>query len=176
MPRRILIPLLIAVLVAAAVTVGVVASRAQGSPTLPALTPTQLLSDMATKANDTKAISGDVTWTNNLIGDTSVLSLGGATTPTGIASLLQGGTGRIWLQDGKVRLESQGQGGDLVVTAANGTIWAYSSAADTATQYTLPAGGTTSPTPEPAPSLVDPTAQIEKAVQQLAPTATLAVT
>jgi outer membrane lipoprotein-sorting protein len=177
MSRRFLIPLLVAVLVAAAVTIGVVASRAQGSTTLPAVTPSQLLTDMATKAHDTRAISGDVTWTNNLIGDTSALNFGGATTPTGIASLLQGGKGRVWLQDGKVRLESQGQAGDLVVTAANGTVWAYSSAANTATQYTMPAGsGETSPAPAPSASAFDPTVQIEKALQQLAPTATMAVT
>jgi outer membrane lipoprotein-sorting protein len=172
MSRKVLIPVLIAV-VAAAVTVGVLASRAQGSATLPAVTPSQLLSDMATKAPDTTSISGDVAWTNDLIGDTSALNFGGATTPTGIASLLQGGKGRIWLQDGKVRLESQGQGGDLVVTAANGSVWAYSSAANTATQYVLPAGagGTMSPTSAPSAA----TAQIEQELQELAPTATMAV-
>ena len=132
MNRKWWLAILIAVLAAAAVTIGVVASRAQGSDTLPSLTPTQLLSDVATKAHDTTSISGDVTWTNNLIGDTSVLNLGGAATPTGLASLLQGGSGRIWLQDGKLRLESQGQGGDLVVTAAGGELWAYSSAANSA--------------------------------------------
>jgi len=173
MSRKVLIPVLIAV-VAAAVTVGVLASRAQGSATLPAVTPSQLLSDMATKAPDTTSISGDVAWTNNLIGDTSALNFGGAT-PTGIASLLQGGKGRIWLQDGKARLESQGQGGDLVVTAADGSVWAYSSAANTATQYVLPAdaGGTMSPAPSAYP--FDPTAQIEQELQELAPTATMAV-
>ena len=176
MSRKVLIPVLIAV-VAAAVTVGVLASRAQGSATLPAVTPSQLLSDMATKAPDTTSISGDVAWTNDLIGDTSALNFGGATTPTGIASLLQGGKGRIWLQDGKVRLESQGQGGDLVVTAANGSVWAYSSAANTATQYVLPAGagGTMSPTSAPSAATLDPTARIEQELQELAPTATMAV-
>ena len=110
---------------------------------------------MATKAHETTSISGDVTWTNGLLGDTSALNLGGATTPGGIASLLQGGKGRIWLQDGEVRLESQGQGGDLVVTAANGSVWTYSSAANTATQYAVPADaqGTTSPTPLPSASI-----------------------
>ncbi len=177
MPRKVLIPVLIAV-VAAALTIGVLASRAQGSATLPAVTPSQLLADVAMKAHDTKAISGDVAWTNNLIGDTSALNLGGATTPTGIASLLQGGKGRIWLQDGKVRLESQGQGGDLVVTAANGSVWTYSSAANTATQYAVPvdAQGTTSPNPLPSTSVFDPVTRIEAALQKLAPTADIAVT
>ena len=136
MPRKVLIPVLIVVVVAAAI-IGVLAARAQGSATLPAVTPSQLLADMATKAHNTKAISGDVAWTNNLIGDTSALNLGGATTPTGIASLLQGGKGRIWLQDGKVRLESQGQGGDqvLVADAEAGTLWTYTFVDDTAHLY-----------------------------------------
>jgi outer membrane lipoprotein-sorting protein len=177
MNRKILVPVLIAVLAAAAVAIGILATRAQGSATLPTLTASQVLTNMATKAHDTTSISGDVAWTNNLLGDTSALNLGGATTPTGIASLLQGGKGRIWLQDGKVRLESQGQGGDLVVTAANGSVWTYSSAANTATQYSLAtgAGGTTSPMSEPSASTLDPTVQIENALQKLAPTATVTV-
>jgi outer membrane lipoprotein-sorting protein len=177
MSRKVLIPILI-VVVAAAATIGVLAARAQGSATLPTVTPSQLLANVATKAHQTKSLSGDVAWTNGLLGDTSVLNLGGATTPTGIASLLQGGKGRIWLQDGKVRLESQGQGGDLVVTAANGSVWTYTSAANTATQYSVPTGanGATSPTPLPSTSVFDPVTRIEAALQELAPTATVAVT
>jgi outer membrane lipoprotein-sorting protein len=177
MSRKVLIPLLVAV-VAAAVTVGVLTAHAQGSTTLPSVTPAQLLADMATKAHETTSISGEVTWKNNLVGDMSALNLGGANTATGIASLLQGGSGRIWLQDGKARLESQGQAADLAVVAADGTMWTYSSATDTATEYVLPkgSGSTTSPSPEPTPSIVDPTAQIEQALQKLAPTATMAVT
>ncbi|HJW74159.1 MAG TPA: hypothetical protein VJ787_00620, partial [Thermoleophilia bacterium] len=176
MSRKVLIPVLIAV-VAAAATIGVLTAHAQGSSTLPAVTPAQLLADVATKAHDTTSISGDVTWTNNLLGDMSALNLGGATTPTGIASLLQGGSGRIWLQDGDVRLESQGQGGDLVVVASGDSLWMYSSATNTATEYALPAGAgdATSPSPEAAASIVDPTAQIEQALQKLAPTATMVV-
>ena len=177
MSRKVLIPILI-VVVAAAATIGVLAARAQGSTTLPEITPSQLLADVATKSHDTKSLSGDVSWSNGLLGDTSALNLGGATTPTGIASLLQGGKGRVWLQDGKVRLESQGQGGDLVVTAADGSVWTYSSATNTATQYSAPAGtgGTESATPTPSASAFDPTAQIDQALQKLAPTAKLAVT
>ena len=48
MSRKVLIPILI-VVVAAAVTIGVLAARAQGSATLPAVTPSQLLADVATK-------------------------------------------------------------------------------------------------------------------------------
>jgi outer membrane lipoprotein-sorting protein len=176
MSRKVLIPILIAALVVAAVVVGALASRARGDTSLPAISAPQLLTNVATKAHDTTSISGNVSWQNDLLGNTSGLNLGGATTPTGLSSLLQGGSGRIWLQGGKTRLESQGQNGDFVVTAANGTVWTYSSATNTATEYTLPAGSSTGSTPSPSPSALDPTTQIEQALQKLAPTATVAVT
>ena len=92
-------------------------------------------------------------------------------------SLLTGGSGRVWAQDGKVRLESQGQNGDFVVVGNGATVWTWDSMTTTATQYTLPAhpgSSTTAPTPSPASSL-DPATAISRLIARLAPTATLSV-
>ena len=89
--------------------------------------------------------SGDVAWSNGLFGSTSLLSFADNQTPSGLSSLLTGGSGRIWAQDGKVRLESQGQNGDFVVVGSGATVWTWDSMTATATQYALPAGsGSTS--------------------------------
>jgi hypothetical protein len=105
MSRKALVVVLGVILVAALVG-GLVAARAQGESTLPTLTPEQLLTKVAEAGPKTTAVSGDFAWTNDLLG------AGGLSLPTGdagLASLLQSGNGRLWYQDGKVRLEVQGR-------------------------------------------------------------------
>jgi len=165
--------------VAVALIVGVVTAGAQGPSNLPSITVSQLLQNVATKAHGTTAISGDVAWTNDLMGGTSLLSLGGNQTPSGLSSLLSGGSGRIWAQNGKVRLESQGQNGDLVVVGGGGTgkLWTWDSMTNTATQYTLPnatGAGATPASPSQQAGLA-PAAAIGQLIQRLAPDATLLV-
>ncbi len=180
MRRRTVALLAVGAVIAVALVVAVTAG-AQGPSSLPSITVSQLLQNVATKAHDTTAISGDVAWSNDLLGGTSLLSLGGNQTPAGLASLLTGGSGRVWAQDGKVRLESQGQGGDFVAVGSGGTVWTWDSMTTTATQYTLPAasgaassGAASGASPAPEASL-DPAAAIEQLIQKLAPNATLAV-
>ena len=175
--RRRTIALLAATVAIVAALVVVVTAAAQGPSSLPSVTVSELLNNVATKAQGTTAVSGDVAWTNGLLGGSSLLSLGGTQTPGGLSSLLTGGSGRVWAQDGKVRLESQGQNGDLVIVANGATVWTWDSMTTTATQYTLPAhagASTASPAPSPAANL-DPATAISQLIAKLAPTATLSV-
>ncbi len=160
MSRKSLIYVLVAVLAAAAVTIGVVASRAQGSTaTLPAIAPAQLLTNMAAAQQTTKAVSGGVAWSNGLVPGSDISNLlgGSSAAPNSLTGLLMGGSGRFWAQRGSgVRLESQGSGSDFVVVAGKNGVWSYSSATDTATQYTLPAAAAAGRSPSSAPSSIIP--------------------
>ncbi len=179
MRRKTLTILAAAAVLVAVLIVGVVTAAAKGPSTLRPIGVAQLLGNVATKAHGTTAVSGDVTWSNDLLGSaSSLLSLGNAT-PTGLSSLLAGGSGRVWVQDGKLRLEQQGQNGDFVAVVNGRAVWTWDSMTSTATRYTLPAAkgvksgaGTTAPSP--AASL-DPTTAIETLISRLAPTAKLSV-
>lgn len=181
MRRRTLALIAAGAVIVAVLIVGVVTAGAQGPSSLSTITVTQLLQNVATKAQGTTAISGDVAWSNDLLGSGSLLSsLGGGQTPAGLSSLLTGGSGRVWAQDGKVRLESQGQGGDFVAVFNGVTLWTWDSMTSTATQYS-PTGGTHGSAGVPAslspssPASVDPATAIAALIQKLSPNATLSV-
>jgi outer membrane lipoprotein-sorting protein len=176
MRRRTLFILIAVVALAAILIVGVVTAGAKGSSSLPPISVQQLLQNVATNAPKTTAVNGEFAWSNGLLGTSSLLSLGGNQTPSGLSSLLLGGSGRLWLQDGKVRLESQGQNGDLVAIVNGTTAWTWDSVTNTATQYALPsqAAGTSTPLPAPSSSL-DPASAIAALIDKLAPTATLSM-
>jgi outer membrane lipoprotein-sorting protein len=176
MRRRSLTLVVAGAVIVVALVIGVVTAGAQGPSNLPSITVSQLLRNVATKAHGTTAISGDVAWTNGLLGSTSLLSLSGNQTPAGLSSLLTGGSGRVWAQGGKVRLESQGENGDFVAVGSGATIWTWDSMTTTATRYSLPAGSgdmvQTSPSPQAG---LDPATAIARLIRRLAPTATLSV-
>lgn len=174
MRRRTLAIIVAAAVIVAVLIIGVVRASAQGSSKLPSITVAQLLQNVATKAHGTTAVSGEFAWTNDLLGTNNLLSLG-SQTPSGLSSLLQGGSGRVWLQNGKARIESQGQGGDFVAVVNGMTAWTWDSMTNTATQYALPAppaGATATPSPSPS---IDPATAIANLVAKLAPTATMSV-
>jgi outer membrane lipoprotein-sorting protein len=179
MRRRTLALIAAGAVIAVVLVVGVVTAGAQGPSSLPSITVSQLLQNVASRAQSTTAVSGDVAWSNDLLGSSSLLSLGGNQTPAGLSSLLTGGSGRVWAQDGKARLESQGQNGDFVAVANGATIWTWDSMTNTATRYSSPrstpssgAGATASPAPQAS---LDPAAAIAALIQKLAPNATLSV-
>jgi outer membrane lipoprotein-sorting protein len=177
MRRRTLFILIAVLALAAILIVGVVAAGAKSTSNLPAISAQQLLQNVATNAHKTTAVNGEFAWSNDLLGTSSLLSLGGNQTPSGLASLLQGGSGRVWLQDGKARIESQGQNGDFIAVVYGTTAWTWDSMTNTATQYALPtpaAGSTAEPLPSPTAS-IDPATAIADIIQKLAPTATLSV-
>jgi outer membrane lipoprotein-sorting protein len=174
MRRRTLAIIAAGAVIAVVLVVGVVTAGAQGPSSLPSITVSQLLQNVATKAQSTTAVSGDVAWSNDLLGSSSLLSLGGNQTPAGLSSLLTGGSGRVWAQNGKARLESQGQNGDFVAVANGATIWTWDSMTNTATRYSSPSGSGATASPVPRASL-DPATAIAALIQKLAPNATLSV-
>ena len=180
MSRKYLISFLLAALVAAAVIVGVVASRAQGSTALPSISPAALLAKVATAAKSPVPVSGSVTWTNGLIPGSSVANLlgGQSAAPSSIAALAMGGSGRVWVQPGSgARLEVQGNGSDFVVVGNGSGVWTYDSATDTAAHYVRPAAAPApSTSPSPSTSAVDPLSAITKGLQRFASTGTVTVT
>jgi outer membrane lipoprotein-sorting protein len=147
MTRKWWIAIAVAALAAAAVTVGIAAGRAQGSPTLQELSVAQLLAKVAAAPRTQTEISGDVAWSNGLIPGSGLSSLlgGQSSAPTSLNGLALGGSGRLWLKRGSgLRLEVQGSDGDFVVVAGKQGLWSYSSATDAATHYSLPTVRSTS--------------------------------
>ena len=162
--RSLIIIAIVACLVVTGVTVGVVEAQAQGEPLLTTITPAQLLANVAQHAGDVGSISGAVTWKNDLLG-LSMLSFGGQGTGD-LTALLTGGSGRVWVQNGKARFEIQGTTGDTTVIGDSSGVWVYTAGTNTATQYTLPSklatqnGEQTTTTQSTPTTVTDPVAAI----------------
>ncbi len=174
--RSLIIIAIVAILVVTGAAVGIVEARAQGEPSLATITPAQLLADVAQHAGDVTAVSGDLSWKNDVLG-LSMLSFGSQKSGD-LTSLLSSGSGRVWIQGEKARFEIQGSSGDTTIIGGASGIWVYSSTKNTATEYAFPAKQTdsTDTTAQTAEtSVADPVAAIEQYIQKLAPDATLAV-
>jgi outer membrane lipoprotein-sorting protein len=174
MRSRVWLYVVIAVAAAIALVAGVVAVAGAGSTTnLPAISAQDLMAKMAAADGSVTSVSGEVSWDNTLFGDVGTAS-GMAQLPAQSA-LTSSGSGRIWLSDAGVRVESQGSGGDQVagVSKASQTAWVYDSAANTAKQWSL-RGDLPAQSPEPSPSAMTP-ATITLFLQQVAPYATVDV-
>ena len=150
MRSRIVILTLLLALAAVALVIGVAVAGAGQSDPLPSITAPELLAKMA-QAKDVSAISGDVAWHNGLFGDLSQAS-GMAHLPAQ-SPLTSSGSGRIWVSDAGVRVESQGSGGDqvVVVDKASRTAWVYDYAQNTVKKVVV-TGSAPAETPSPAPS------------------------
>lgn len=168
MRAKVLIGLSVAVVAAILLTVVAVAG---GSTTLPALTPAELLAKMAGAAGQTQSISGEVSWTNDLLGagTLSQFQSGSAQSP-----LTGSGTGRVWLSPAGLRLESQSSAGDqvTVVSTADKTAWVYDSAGNSVKKYLVTGASTASPVPSPSPSMLTPS-QMDQIIQKAASVATV---
>jgi outer membrane lipoprotein-sorting protein len=174
--RSLIIIAIVAILAVTGAAVGIVEARAQGEPSLATIAPAQLLANVAQHAGDVKAVSGDVSWKNNVLG-LSMLSFGSGGSGD-LTALLSNGSGRVWVQGEKARFEIQGSSGDTTVIGGTTGIWVYSSTKNTATEYTFPAkqaGATGTTTQTTEATVADPVAAIEQYIQKLAPDATLAV-
>ena len=150
MRSRLVILILLLALAAAALVIGVAVAGAGQSDPLPSITAPELLAKMA-QAKDVSAISGDIAWHNGLFGDLSQVS-GMAHLPAQ-SPLTSSGSGRIWVSDAGVRVESQGSGGDqvVVVDKASRTAWVYDYAQNTVKKVVV-TGSAPAETPSPAPS------------------------
>lgn len=174
MRSRVWLYVVIAVVAAVALVAGVVAVAGAGSTAdLPAISAQDLMAKMATTEGSVTSVSGEVSWNNTLFGDIGTAS-GMAQLPAQ-SPLTSSGSGRIWVSDAGVRVESQGSGGDQVagVSKAAQTAWTYDSATNTAEQWSL-TGDMPAQSPEPAPSAMTPLT-IAMFLQQLAPYATVDV-
>jgi len=161
---------------AVALVVGVVAVAGAGSSaSLPALSAAELMGKMAGSRGDVQAVSGEISWKNDLFGDLgSAAQMGQMPAQSPLTS---NGSGRLWVSDAGMRVESQGSGGDQVagVSKATRTAWTYDSATNAVHRWVLtgdvPAN---EPMPSPSAAMMTPAA-IGMYLQRLAPYATVDV-
>jgi outer membrane lipoprotein-sorting protein len=136
MVRKFLAPLLVIALFAGLLAAAL-AGTAHGAATLPKLTPAELIVKMAAELPGTQSVHGSFSWTNDLLGSQPLRLPAGA--PADAEKLLPSGSGQVWYQDGKVRVEI-GNGDTSVTVVKSGDLaWLYRSLGDTAFRVTLPA-------------------------------------
>lgn len=111
---------LLAVIVGTIVVIGAgatIAIAAAGSGPVPAPKPLANAIHDALAAPKVQGISAQIKFTNNLIGSSEI---------QGSDPLLSGASGRVWLaNDGRMRLELQGDNGDANVVVDKTSWWAY---------------------------------------------------
>jgi hypothetical protein len=176
MRSRLAIYVTIGLVAAVALVAGVVAVAGAGSSTsLPAISASELMASMAESRGATTAVSGEISWTNDLFGD-----LGGAGDMAQLPAqspLTSNGSGRVWMSEDGMRVESQGSGGDQVagVSKAARTAWTYDYATNTVRRWVMSGDAPADePMPSPSASIMTPAA-IGMYLQQLAPYATVDV-
>ena len=176
MRSKLAIYIAIGLLAAVALVAGVVAVAGAGSSTsLPAISAAELMARMAESEGQVQAVSGDISWKNDLFGDLS--AAGGMGQMPAQSPLLSSGSGRIWVSDAGMRRESQGAGGDQVagVSKATRTAWTYDYATNTVQRWVMNGDAPAdAPMPSPSASMMTPAA-IGVYLQQLAPYATVDV-
>ncbi len=151
MRSRVVILASLVALAAAILVAGVAVAGADQSTPLPDVSAPDLLARMGQADGEVTAISGEISWRNELFGDVS--AAGEMAQLPAQSPLMTGGSGRIWLSDAGARTESQGSGGDqvVVVNKAERTAWVYDYAANTAKKVVV-TGEAPAETPSPAPS------------------------
>jgi len=132
-----------AVAVVAAVTAGSMATTAAASPVLPARSPAQLLSALASHAATPPQLSGTVVESAAL----GIPQLPGQQDPSSPLSMLSGShTIRLWYSDpAHFRLALPVPLGETDVIRNGGTGWVWQSSSDSVQRIMLPAGGHASP-------------------------------
>lgn len=121
----------------AAVTAGSMVTAAAASPDLPARTPTQLLTALASHAGSPPAMSGTVVESADL----GIPQLPGEQSQSSILSMLTGShTIKLWYADpAHVRLALPIPLGETDLIRNGGTAWVWQSSSDSVTKITLPA-------------------------------------
>jgi len=176
MRSRLAIYVTIGLVAAVALVAGVVAVAGAGSSTsLPAISASELMASMAESRGATTAVSGEISWTNDLFGDLG--SAGDMAQLPAQSPLTSNGSGRVWVSEDGMRVESQGSGGDQVagVSKAARTAWTYDYATNTVRRWVMTGDAPADePLPSPSASMMTPAA-IGMYLQQLAPYATVDV-
>jgi len=176
MRSRLAIYVAIGLVAAGALVAGVVAVAGAGSSaSLPAISAAELMAKMGQSQGQVQAVSGEISWTNNLFGDLgSTAQMGRLPAQSPLTS---NGSGRIWVSDAGMRVESQGSGGDQVagVSKATRTAWTYDSATNAVRRWVMTGDAPANePMPSPSAAMITPAA-IGLYLMQLAPYATVDV-
>lgn len=153
--RRLLAVLAAAAVVAAAGTA--IALAAGGGGPVPPAKPLAGAVHDALAGPPVQGVTARVKFTNHLI-DSAGLE--------GAAPLLKGGSGRLWLTKGHIRLELQSDQGDAQIVSDGKTFWVYDVSSHTVYRGAVPAERKAEPAQREkhaAPSL----AEIEKAIGRL---------
>jgi hypothetical protein len=176
MRSKALILVAVGLVAAVALVAGIVAVAGAGSSTsLPAVSAAELMASMAQTQGQVQSVGGDISWKNDLFGDLgSAAQMGNMPAQSPLTS---SGSGRIWVSDAGMRVESQGAGGDQVagVSKATRTAWTYDYASNTVRRWVMTGDATAGePMPSPSVSAMTPAA-ISVYLRQLAPYATVDV-
>jgi outer membrane lipoprotein-sorting protein len=162
-----------AVVVVGGVLAGSLISVAQAAPGLPAKTPDQLLTALASKP-PTPPLTGTVVETSSL----GLPSLPGTSDPTSIASLLTGShTIRVWYADPqhfRMSVPQSMSESDVIRNGSNA--WLWESSQNTVTHVTIPARtGAKQATPTPAQTPLTPQQAAQQVLAKVGPTTTVRV-
>ena len=176
MRSKLAIYVAIGLVAAVALVAGVVAVAGAGSSaSLPAISAAELMAQMGQSQGQLQAVSGEISWTNDLFGDLgSAAQMGQMPAQSPLTS---NGSGRVWVSDEGMRVESQGSGGDQVAGAskATRTAWTYDSATNAVRRWVMTGDAAANePMPSPSAAMMTPAA-ITMYLQQLAPYATVDV-
>ena len=176
MRSKLAIYVAIGLLAAVALVAGVVAVAGAGSSaSLPAISAAELMARMGQSEGQVQAVSGEISWTNDLFGDLgSAAQMGQMPAQSPLTS---NGSGRVWVSDAGMRVESQSSGGDQVAGAskATRTAWTYDSATNAVRRWVMTGDAPANePMPSPPASMMTPAA-ISMYLQQMAPYATVDV-
>ena len=131
--RNILIIALVAVILVAGLSFGMVKAYAQSQDELPTMTPDRLLAEVVDAVSRDLAISGDVVLENRLLGPLGVMGGGGGT------FFAQDTEGRVWADGDRLRVDIlDPQGGDRSLYVSEGSLGLYGALDGTLTNYTVP--------------------------------------
>jgi outer membrane lipoprotein-sorting protein len=158
-PARRLVGLSV-IAVAVGASIVAIASAAGGSgPTPPPASRAEAIHN-AISGPAVAGLSADVKFTNHLIDSSSI---------QGGDPLLLGGTGRVWVgQDGRFRLELQGDNGDPQIISDGHAVTIYDAATNTAYRANLPQDRQSSdPAKDTPPTLADIQTQLDKIMQSV---------
>ena len=168
---RLLVPLVVAAVVAGGVAFATASRSDSATPTLPARTAEQLLTEVGQAK--VAGLSGTVVQTARL-GLPSLPALGGGGTASPESLLSGSHTVRVWLKSpDKSRLALTGQLAESDLIHNGRDLWLYASQQNTVVHYRL-ASGATPPTPPPN-GAVTPQALASRLLAAISPTTTVSV-
>ncbi len=153
-----LLAILVGLIIAVAAGTAIAVAATSGGRVPPRESLAQAL-HQAASAPQVSGISARIKFTNNLISSSDL---------QGSDPILNGASGRLWASnDGRLRLELQGQNGDAQVALDNGKFSIYDPMSRTVYQGSLPAQGSTAKDKTGAKDTIPSVAQIQTQLNQL---------